>query len=1031
MSSAHAPSTRPASPRDPGPHDAQRTGPEFPPGSDVSPLVAQAGEAALLNRRELLELLGASMALAGVGGCNEPPAGKILPYVQQPPEATPGLPVEYATSMVRDGLAIGLLVHSREGRPVKIEGNPDHPASLGSTGVLEQAAVLSLYDPDRARSPLGRGLPRSWADFFAAMTGQGDQGGLRGLRFLLPPQSSPLVAELMARIQARHPGAGFTFYEPVDRRQVYEGARRAFGRPLEAQYDFRRADVVLSLDADFMASMPNSVRWSRDVAARRRLSGPAAETSRLYAVETSFTPTGSIADHRLAIRPGLVPQVAAGVLAGLLHEGLRPPGMPEALAGALASAADRAAGPIGRGPYPRWVAAVARDLARNAGRGIVLAGPRQPADAHVLVHLINAALGNLGRTVVLTEPAVLDPLGTSLAGLVSEVRAGVVETLVMLEVNPVYTAPPELGFADALRKVPRAVHLSLHHDETSPHCAWFLPAAHFLESWGDARSYDGTISLIQPLLRPLWGGRSTIEVLAAYAGAPDVDGHTLMQDFWLPRLPAAPSPQWHWERHLQRGLIDGSQLPPVPEGALALAWPEAARALDAVAASTTAAAASAPATTLAATALELAFEPSPTVHDGRFANNPWLLELPQPLTRLTWDNAALVSPATAARLGVRTGDVVALARDTRRVHAPILVLPGHADDAVTLHLGWGRRGSESLARDRGVNAYELRTAEALGFAPGVIATPTGATYALALAQEHTRQHGREVALSATLSEYRAHPDFTAAHRGPQPSLLPEQAREGNQWAMTIDTMICTGCSACVIACQAENNIPVVGKAGVAASRLMHWLDIDTYFDASSDAGGAGAGGDALTSPGTPPGAVEVVHQPMLCQHCEHAPCEYVCPVYATSHSPDGLNEMTYNRCIGTRFCSNNCPYKVRRFNWFEYQDGRGPRDLQHNPDVTVRARGVIEKCTYCVQRIRRAELQVRMQDGQLPPGAVTTACQQACPTGAIQFASLHHQDTPVVRWRHEARAYAVLHELGTRPRTMYLAKIRNPNPELS
>jgi Fe-S-cluster-containing dehydrogenase component/anaerobic selenocysteine-containing dehydrogenase len=1010
--------------------------PAIRPRSSLAALDGEAAGAtasAAIDRRDLFKLLGAGMALAGVGGCNEPIMGEILPYVEQPPEVTPGLPVEYATSMVLDGFATGLLVQSREGRPIKIEGNPDHPASLGSTGVLEQAAVLSLYDPDRARSPLERGLPRSWFDFFAAMTGleaQGGQGGQGGLRFLLPPQSSLLVAELIQRIQVRHPGAGFTFYEPLERRPVYEGARRAFGRPLEAQYDFQRADVVLSLDADFMASLPNSVRWSRDFAGRRRLSGPADEMSRLYVVETSFTPTGSIADHRLAIRASMVPQIAAGVFTALAGagQGLRPAGVPDDVAGALASAMGR----LDAGPHAAWIRAVARDLVGHAGRSLVLAGPRQPADVHVLVHAINAALGNLGRTVTFTEPALLDPLGASLGGLIADIRAGAVETLVMLEVNPVYTAPPELDFTGALRQVPRVVHLSLHHDETSPHCHWFLPAAHFLESWGDARSYDGTISFIQPLLRPLYGGRSALEVLAAFAGMPDAGGHALMQTFWLPRLPAAPSPQWHWERNLQRGLLEGSQLrpvPPVSDDALAMAWPEAAKAAAIAAAralGSSGAATAAPATPTPG-AIELAFEPSPTVYDGRFANNAWLLELPQPLTQLTWDNAALISPSTAARLGVRTEDVVALARGDRRLQAPILVLPGHADDAITLHLGWGRSGSESLARDRGVNAYQLRTSDALSFAPDVALTRTGATYRLAatqgLGREHRQRHGREVALSATLSDYRAHPDFTSGARGPEATLLPQPPRAGNQWAMTIDTMICTGCSACVIACQAENNVPVVGKSGVQRGRQMHWLDIDTYF--------AGASEDSAHAPPAQPRAAEVVHQPMLCQHCEHAPCEYVCPVYATTHSPDGLNEMTYNRCIGTRFCSNNCPYKIRRFNWFEYSEGQGSRTLQHNPDVTVRERGVIEKCTFCVQRIRRAEMQVRMYDRELPAGAVMTACQQACPTGAIQFASLHHEDTPTVRWRREERAYAVLHELGTRPRVIYLAKITNPNPELA
>ncbi len=990
--------------------------PEFPPGNDMSPLAAFLREDAVLDRRELLQLLGASIALASVSGCNEPPRGKILPYVEQPPEVTPGRLVEYASAMVLDGFATGLLVQSREGRPIKIEGNPEHPASLGATGVFEQAAVLSLYDPDRARSPLDRGLPQSWLTFIDAIA---RNEGQRGLRFLLPPQSSPLVAALIERIRQRHPDAGFTFYSPIDRRPVYEGARRLFGRPLEAQYDFRRASVVLSLAADFTSSMPNAVRWARDFAARRRPATPTDEIGRLYMVETSFSPTGSIADHRLAVRPGLVVHVAARVLAALAAQGLRPPDMPDALTralGMIARGTDGTAGVPGAGgpdaaPHTAWIAAVARDLARNPGQSLVLAGPHQPDEVHVIAHLINAVLGNFGRTVTLTESALVQPLGPSLVDLVSDMRAGQVETLVMLETNPVYTAPEDLDFAGALRQVPRTVHLSLHHDETSAHCHWFLPAAHFLESWGDARAYDGTITLVQPLIRPLYAGRSTPEILAAFAGQLDTDGHTLLQSFWLPRLPAASSSLWQWEQSLQRGLLDGSQHAAVPPASLAMDWSEAALVLDSVGRAAAPASAPAAGSDAAPRILELAFEPSPTVYDGRFANNAWLLELPQPLTKLTWDNAALLSPAMAARLDVRTGDVVELASGGQRLRAPVLVLPGHANDAVTLHLGWGRQGSETLAQGRGVDAYRLRTSATLAFARDLTITPTKSTYPLAVTQDHWRMHGRDLAMHTTMSHYRSHPDFTAMHKAAQPSLLPVQERTGRQWAMTIDTAICTGCSACVIACQAENNVPIVGKKGVTQSREMHWLRIDQYFVGSA-------------------GSLEVVHQPMLCQHCEHAPCEYVCPVYATSHSPDGLNEMTYNRCIGTRFCSNNCPYKVRRFNWFEYNEGHGSLRLQHNPDVTVRERGVMEKCTYCVQRIRRAELDARMHDRQLPPGAVVTACQQACPTGAIQFASLDDVNSETVRRRREPRSYFALHELGTRPRNMYLAKITNPNPEL-
>lgn len=943
-------------------------------------------EAAVLDRRDLMKLIASSMALAGLGGCSEPPLPQILPYVRQPPEITPGMPLQYASSLVLDGLATGVLVTSREGRPIKIEGNPEHPSSLGAAGVLEQAAVLSLYDPDRARAVLERGLPRSWDAFYELVAGR---ERLTGLRVLLPPQSSPLMAALIDRVQGRHPDARFTFYTPLDRRPVYEGAQLAFGRPLEPQYDFRDARVVLSLDADFTAAMPGSLRWARDLATRRRLSSPRDDMSRLYVLETALSPTGSIADHRLAVRAGEVLRVAAAALAALVAEGAQPPGMPAAMAAALPGALEAT-------PHAPWIQAVARDLARNRGQSLVLAGPRQPAETHALAHLLNAALGNLGRTVTFTEPVLLEPLGPGLADLVSEIRAGQVETLAILECNPVYTAPPDLGFDEALGQVPTTVHLAPYRDETSALCQWFLPAAHALESWGDARAHDGTVSFLQPLIRTLWGGRSPAEVLTMFAGERNADAHAMLRDFWLQRLPAVPSPRWHWERNLQRGLLAGSDFPAVP---VELAWAGAARALrDALAAP-------------APAGMELAFEASHAVHDGRFTNNVWLLELPQPLTGLSWDNAALMSPATAARLGVDTEDVVVLARAGQQVRAPVLVQVGHADEAVTLALGWGRRGTEAAARNRGVNAYLLRTADAPGFGSDLTVEPTGESYVLARTQEHWQLHGRPLALQRTLDAYRAEPDFTAPLRGPLPTLLSPQERGGMQWAMTIDTTICTGCSSCMIACQAENNVPVVGKQGVARSREMYWLRIDTYFSG-------------------PPDAPEVVNQPMMCQHCEHAPCEYVCPVYATTHSPDGLNEMTYNRCIGTRFCSNNCPYKVRRFNWFEYNADDGVLKLQHNPDVTVRERGVIEKCTYCVQRIRRSEIQARIERRELGPGDVVTACQQACPTGAIQFGSLSHEQSAMVRWRRQPRSYAVLHQLGTRPRTMYLAKITNPNPEM-
>jgi Fe-S-cluster-containing dehydrogenase component/anaerobic selenocysteine-containing dehydrogenase len=947
-----------------------------------------------LGRRDLFKLAGASMALAGLGGCMESPGDRILPYVVQPPEVTPGIPLHYATSLVLDGFATGVLAETREGRPVKIEGNPEHPASLGATSVFEQASVLQLYDPDRARGARKNGAPASWRAFFEEFA----SGERKGLWFLLHPQSSPLIAHLMKQVEERRPGVRFAFHSPLHRRQVYRGASQVFGRALETQYDFSRAEVILSLDADFLASMPMSLRWARQFAQGRRLSSPRDQMNRLYAIESMPSPTGSLADHRLRARSSEVAWLAGRVLAALMAAGARPPSMPNDIAALLRGAGGATTEPESWAP---WIAAVARDLRRAAGASIVIAGDGQPAEVHALAHWINAALNNIGTTITFTEPALLETEADSLADLVQAIEAGEVDRLVIIEANPVYTAPADLEFLGRLERLPRTAHVSLHANETSRACQWFLPAAHILESWGDARAYDGTISFIQPLIQPLHQGRSTAEILAAFAGQAEVRGYDLVRALWRERLPSAPSFEHHWERHVQRGFIPDSGAPAVDAR---LQWParDAAAALGRLRARPD------------SRGLEIAFVQSPKVYDGRFANNGWLQELPHPMTKLTWDNAAILSPRTARELAVSNQDVIEIRAPAGAVRAPVLVLPGHVDGALTLALGYGRQGTESLARGVGVNAYALRTSAAPWFVTGVEAARTGATHPLALTQEHWKLDGRELALHNTVAGYRASPDFTYEHKKPLPTLLPRYIYTGDQWAMTIDTGVCTGCSACVIACQAENNIPLVGKRGVRKSREMHWLRIDRYF--------IDGDGDGEVEP-------RVIHQPMLCQHCEMAPCEYVCPVNATVHSPDGLNEMVYNRCIGTRFCSNNCPYKVRRFNWFKYTDDRSTA-LQRNPDVTVRERGVMEKCTYCVQRIRRAEIQARLERRELAAGDVVTACQQACPTEAITFGSLAHEDSEMVRRRRQPRVYSVLHDQGTRPRTQYLAKIHNPNPEI-
>jgi molybdopterin-containing oxidoreductase family iron-sulfur binding subunit len=940
--------------------------------SDTPPIRPGAGSPDTVTRRGFLKVLGAGAALAGLGACTEPPLEKILPYADQPPEVTPGIPRYYATSMVMDGYATGLLVASREGRPVKVEGNPEHPASLGAAGVFEQAAPLQLYDPDRGRGILHRGQPGSWHEVATLLSAAGNG---EGLAILMEPTSSPLHLSLLDRVRARYPAARIFFQTAPAGDSALDGARMVYGRPLQTRYDLSRARVVISLDSDFLGEPPYQLRYARDFASRRRVTAPGDEMNRLYVAEAVPSVTGVAADHRLRVRAGEVRGVAAALLSAV-RDGT---------------------------PAEGWIGAAASDLARYPGEGVVIAGSRQPAEVHALAHLINAAAGNLGRTALLAEPVLAGAgaAGSGMNALVEGARGGAVQTLVILEGNPVYAAPADLDLAAMLRGIPHSVYLGLYANETAAACEWYLPALHFLEGWGDARAFDGTLSLVQPLIRPLYPEcRSPGEILALLAGAGSTSQHDLLRESWRAR--AAGDFETFWEGALRRGFLPGTAAPQVT------ATPDAAPAPRLMAGASAA----------GREGVEVVFPLDPSVHDGRFANLGWLQELPDPLTKLTWDNAALLSPATAGGLGVDTGDLVEVRLPGRVLRAPALVMPGQADGCVAVRLGYGRAGSESVARGVGANANRLRTTPAPYFEEGArVVRVMGADgepvrHALAITQEHWSLEGRKIALHATRDEYRRDPDFAHPEKGRSLSLYHPFEYRGEQWAMSIDLGLCTGCSACVVACQSENNIPVVGKEGVLRSREMHWLRIDRYL--SDD------GPDA-----------RVLMQPMLCQHCEKAPCEYVCPVNATTHSPDGLNEMTYNRCVGTRFCSNNCPYKVRRFNWFDYtSDLPESERMLMNPDVTVRGRGVMEKCTYCVQRIRRH--QIAEQTGRRDTTVVRlqTACQQSCPTRAIEFGSLDEPDSRMVRMRNEPRSYSALHELGTEPRTKYLARITNPAPEL-
>ena len=944
------------------------------------------------GRREFLTLMGASLALAGLTACTKQPEETIFPYVRQPEHMVPGRPLFFATAASHDGYARGILVESNEGRPTKIEGNPDHPQSLGATDVFGQAHVLGLYDPDRSGTVRHLGQERTWGAFRAAL-GQaleplGEAGGA-GLRILSGRMTSPTLAAQREALRAELPAAQWVSWEPADRDNVRAGATLAFGEAVEPQYRFENADVILSLEADFVSSHPASLRLVREYAARRKVDPLKPEMNRLYVVEGSPTSTGASADHRLVLKSSAIEGFARAVAAGL------------------------GIGVEGGVDHP-WVAPLVKDLERAGARAIVLAGETQPPAVHAIAHAINEALGAVGTTVVYTEPADAASDGT-LQDLVADMNAGRVEMLVVTGANPVYAAPADLGFAEALERVPLRIHHGLYLDETAVLCQWHLPAAHPLESWSDARAACGTVSIVQPLIAPLYGGLSVHELVAAFIEGSEPKGYEIVREHWMDVLGGGEGDDFEkaWSRALHDGVVAGTAF---EEKAVSVTVGDWARAPEG---GTT-------------PGLEIAFRADLGVFDGRFANLGWLQELPRPLTKLTWDNAALMSPATAQKLGgfrtVETGaghvtDVVELRLGGRVLKVPIWILPGHPDDSVTLHLGYGRTRAGRVGDGAGSSAYALRTSQARWFGAGLEVARTSETMLMACTQDHwtiedtanQAAADRHIVRSATLEEVAADP-HVFEHMGNKPkpelSMYPPHEYPGRAWGMAIDMSACVGCNACVTACQSENNVPVVGKEQVGRGREMHWIRVDRYYQG-------------------PPESPETFHQPVVCMHCEEAPCEVVCPVAATVHSEEGLNEMVYNRCVGTRYCSNNCPYKVRRFNFFLYQDWDTPTfKMMRNPEVTVRSRGVMEKCTYCVQRISRARIDSGNEGRPIRDGEIRTACEAACPAQAIVFGDVNDPESNVSKWKASPRNYGLLEELQTRPRTTYLAAVRNPNPEI-
>lgn len=983
-----------------------------------------------LSRRGFLGWSGATVAGASalLSGCIRKAEEHILPYTKRPEDFIPGTPAYFATAASIGGSVVGLLVESQDGRPTKIDGNPRHPASGKGSTAWAQAEIMELYDSERSKTPMKGAAEASWADWdqFAKVHfgGMRSTGG-KGLALLLSETSSPSLLRVLGDLRRSFPQASIYVDDPSHRANTLAGLDAVGLKGLQPVHDLTRAKVILSLDSDFLGVDGDRVANSAAFAEGRRVADPSGGMSRLYAVEAGFSITGMMADNRLRLASSQVRNFLIALGKAVFAAGAPVPAGADSVVSALR--------PTQLDPTSeKWVATVAADLVANKGAGALLVGERQPASVHALAHLINVALGNVGSTVAFAPRHGVSGAG-DINALAAALSGGSVSTLVVLGGDPVSRAPGALGFGDLLGKAATSVHVGLRNDATGKKATWHLPASHFLEAWGDHRSTDGTLAVQQPLIEPLYGTRSALETLSGIAGG-STKGLEIVRATWSDTSDAG------WRKALHEGVVAGSTATLITPGSGAAPAPAEG---DAVEDGAAPAPASPNAWSWADTSAilgkahggtgsvyEVNWVLDYTIFDGRYANNPWLQELADPMTKVAWDNVAQLSPKTASSLNIQYGEFLNLELDGRSLDIPVVITPGVAENTVILPLGYGQASlGQYAAEGAGFDANALRGAEYPHFQLGVgLSKGPNREYELATTQNHHRMDpgfgygARPLVRENTLAEFKEDPGFVEGFE-----LLPKDKLKslweqpnvttGQQWGKSIDLNLCTGCSACTIACQAENNISVVGKERVAYGREMSWIRIDRYFT-----------GD--------PEDPEAVVQPIACAHCETAPCEGVCPVAATTHSPEGLNDIAYNRCIGTRYCANNCPFKVRRYNFFAYakdEDAKNPNlALQRNPDVTVRFRGVVEKCSYCVQRINAAKIEAkRSGDGKVPDGAVVPACAQACPTDAIVFGDQNDPTTMVSKEKANPRNYALLAELNIHPRTTFLARLRNPNPELA
>lgn len=1026
-----------------------------------------------LSRRNFVKVMGASLALAGLSGCVIQPPEKIVPYVKNPEGMLPGKANYFATAMSLGGVATGLLAKSFEGRPIKVEGNPDHPGSRGATDILAQASILGMYDPDRSQEVTYRGTPKTWERFMAELRATIEEyrkDGGAGIRFLTETVTSPTLIDQFARVKAELPNSKWVQYEPINWDNAMAGAKMAFGSPVQTIYKFEKAERILSLDADIFSGF--NAAYINDFGKGRAFTEEKKEINRLYSVETTISLTGAKADHRIAVKPSQMGEIAKAIAKAI------------GVAGATSLYTQNAA----------WIAAMAKDLVEHKGKSLVVAGGNQSPMVHALAHAMNAALGNAGQTVVYTDP--MSPNSDQLQieqfeELIGDIDGGRVKMLVILGGNPVYNSPADLKLnVDRMNKIPMRVHLGLYADETADYCYWHVGEKHYLEGWSDARAYDGTVSIVQPLIAPLYDGKNVHEIVQLFLKENfDKKDYDIVREYWqrtnitaAAAAKEAPAPAKETPKDVNATTSSAKTdaqvtIPETSTTAKAAPKPTMVAPAAPVANAPAAAAkfednwrkavhdgvvpntAAAPKTVTANTAflslpetqaaanggLEISILPDPCVYDGRFVNNGWLQELPNPLNKVTWDNVALISPKTAQRLGVNQAtdtremagasqgtafintkggnlfsDMVTLKYQGEDIQKPVpmWISPGQPDDVITLFMGYGRTRAGKIGTGLGYNVFDVVRTDAMNFGSGEIAR-TGERATIASTQTHFNMEGRDLLRVWDLDEFEKNPGLGHQHNEYDKSMFPVDEHQviydkNHKWGMTVDLNSCVGCNACVLACQSENNTAVVGKEQVERHRMMHWMRVDAYY-----------GGENINDPEGPH------FQPVLCQQCEQAPCEVVCPVHATVHSAEGLNDMVYNRCVGTRYCSNNCPYKVRRFNFLLYQDWDTPQyKLMRNPEVTIRSRGVMEKCTYCTQRIAAARIEAEKDARPIRDGEVVTACQSVCPTNAITFGDMHDPNSAVARTKKDHRNYNLLNDLNTQPRTTYLAGLKNQNKDM-